>query len=123
VAEHARDTANYDGRQAVREFFGKPAKFRVFLDVYFALPKGADPARAGDVKVSISQHRKKIAPDSTERWELNPFTEAATSRQSVGQHVQLAVRAGEIDSSELTITVDTPDGQHAETTFDLSRLK
>ena len=41
----------------------------------------------------------------------------------MGRHVPLKARAEKTDSSGLTITIDTPDGQHAETTFDLARLK
>jgi hypothetical protein len=41
------------------------------------------------------------------------FRDAATSEQSIGQHVELTRSADKIDSSPLTVEVDTPDGQHA----------
>jgi hypothetical protein len=37
IAEHSRDTLSYHAQDAVKDFFEKPAEFRVFLDVYFKL--------------------------------------------------------------------------------------
>jgi len=123
VAEHSRDTANYSAQQAVRDFLGKPARFRVFLDIYFGMPTGSDPSKAGDVKIKLSQHGKELIADSVERWQLNVYHDPATWRESVGQHVQVGINAGKIDSSVLSIEVETPDGRQDETSFDLAKLK
>jgi hypothetical protein len=37
--------------------------------------------------------------------------------------VKLELEAGKIDSSPLTIQIEIPDGQHAQTTLDLAKLK
>jgi hypothetical protein len=42
---------------------------------------------------------------------------------SIGEHVILDFDCENIDSSPLTIKVDTPDGQEAKTTFDLTTLR
>ena len=124
IAEHSRDTANYDAQDAVREFLNKPLRLRVFTEVYYR-PKQRDPSGEGshDIKVRLVQHDREVSTEVADRWDLNTFRDAATSEESVGQHVELTCSADKVDSSPLTVEVDTPDGQHAETTFDLDEIK
>jgi hypothetical protein len=127
VAEHSRDATNYSSQDAVKDFFDKPAVFRVFVDIYFspARPKSGASGTSGlsdDVEVKLIQHGKEIASQSSDSWQLTSFRDASTSVESVGEHVQLEYPAEKIDSSRLKIQITTPDGQHAETTFDLAKL-
>jgi hypothetical protein len=41
----------------------------------------------------------------------------------VGEHIELEFEAAKIESSPLTIEIDTLDGQLAETTFDPAELR
>lgn len=124
IAERSRDTANYDAQDAVREFLNKPMRLRVFTEVYYK-PKQRDSSdeESHDIKVRLVQHDREVGTEVTDRWDLNTFRDAATSEESVGQHVELTCSADKVDSSPLTVEVDTPDGQHAETTFDLDEIK
>lgn len=124
IAEHSRDTANYDAQDAVQEFLNKPMRLRVFTEVYYK-PKRRDPSykASHDIIVRLVQHDRDISTEVADRWDLNTFRDAATSEESIGQHVELTCSGEKIDSSPLTVEVDTPDGQHAETTFDLAEIK
>lgn len=124
VAEHARDAVNYDAQDAVEEFLNRDMEFRVFTEVYYR-PRRAAAAESGthDIKVRLLQHDRRIDVEITDRSDLNVFRDAETSQESIGQHVELQCNADKIDSSPLTIEVETPDGQHAETTYDLSEIK
>jgi len=123
IAEHSRNTPNYDAQDAVKEFQNKPMTFRIFAEVYYK-PRDSDGGSGRhDIRIRLVQHAREIDTEVADRWDLNTFRDAATSAKSVGQHVELECRAEKIDSSDLTVDVDTPDGQHAETTFDLSEIK
>jgi hypothetical protein len=124
IAEHSRDTPNYDSQDAAKEFQNKPMKLRLFTEVYYK-PKHRNPSDEGshDINVRLVQHDREISAEVADRWDLNTFRDAATSEESIGQHIELTCSAEKIDSSPLTVEVDTPDGQHAETTFDLAEIK
>jgi hypothetical protein len=126
IAEHSRDTPNYDAQDAVQEFLNKAMTFRVFTEIYYKPRHGAGSGSdegTHDIKVRLVQHDREIGAEIADRWDLNIFRDAATSEESIGQPVELKCSAERIDSSPLTVEVETPDGQHAETTFDLSGIK
>ncbi|MFZ1204960.1 MAG: hypothetical protein WAN97_11650 [Candidatus Acidiferrales bacterium] len=130
IAEHSRDALNYDARDAVKEFQNKAMTFRFFTEVYYR-PRNSDgssthspPAdETHDIQVRLLQHDREVDAEIADRWDLTVFRDAETSVESVGQHVELTCRAEKIDSSPLTVEVETPDGQRAETTFDLAEMK
>jgi hypothetical protein len=123
VAERASKTPNYDAQDAVKEFLGKPAVFRVYADVYYN-PRRAD-ATSDDAKVTLTvmQNDKKIAPDSTDTWGLTTFHDAGTGAVRVGEHVQFEFKAENIAASPLTIKVSDPDNDNAKATFDLATIR
>jgi hypothetical protein len=124
IAEHARETLNYDSQDAVKDFLDKPAVFRVFLDICFRYPDpNVGTSEADKIRIKMSQDDKEIVPKSVERSQYYPFQDSGAFIPSIGEHVQMDFDAGKIESSPLTIEIDTPNGRHAETTFDLSTLK
>jgi len=71
------------------------------------------------VKIKVIHNRKEIAPQSEERSAYYPATDEYTHMPSIEEQIQLRFNAKKIDSSGLTIQIDTADGQHAEVEFDL----
>jgi hypothetical protein len=118
VAEFSSRTIGYSAQDAVRDFFGKPAEVRMYLNICYMT--NAPPNAA---KIKVIQNRKEIAPQSEERSAYYPATDEYTRMPSIGEQVQLRFNAEKIDSSALTIQIDTPDGQHAEVEFDLQNLR
>lgn len=133
VAEHSRERPNYHVQDAVDEYFGKPAKFLAFVDVYFQRSQRQDPGDNDELRsasgslqgvtIELKQERKTIDTKTVDSWELYPFRDAQTSAEWLGEHVELACDAASIDSSELKIEVRTPDDKHYEVKFDLAQIK
>jgi hypothetical protein len=118
VAVYSSRTIGYSAQDAVKDFFGKPAEFRMYLDICYMT--NAPP---NAVRIQVIQNRKEIAPQSEDRSAYYPATDEYTFMPSIGEQIQLRFKADKIDSSPLTIRIDTPDGQHAETEFDLQTLR
>jgi hypothetical protein len=118
VAEYSSRTIGYNAQDAVEDFFGKPAEFRMYLDICYMT--NASP---NAVRVKVIQNRKEIVPQSEDRSAYYPATDEYTFMPSIGEQIQLRFKADKLDSSGLTIRIDTPDGQHAETEFDLQTLR
>jgi hypothetical protein len=133
IAEHSRDTSNYHSQDAQKDFFDKPAEFRVFLDVYYkpvdqAATKAArEEAGSSDLaktlQIKLIQHGKEISWRTVESWPFYPFHDAKTSVERDGEHREIDCDAALIDSSVLTIKIDMADGQQFETDFDLREIK
>ncbi|MFZ0214186.1 MAG: hypothetical protein WBE20_06055 [Candidatus Acidiferrales bacterium] len=117
VAERAAETLSYTADDAVRDFLGKPEQFRIYLD----LCGKSGGEKAFDVKVT--QHGKEIAPDSVHRSPYYAAQDPYTRLPRIGEHIEMDFRAGKIASETLTIKIDVPDGEQAETTFDLATIK
>lgn len=117
VAEHARETLNYDAQDAVKEFVDKPSVFRAYLDICYA------PIKAKPIKVRFLQNDKEIASASDKREPYYPFQDSESVAPSIGEHIELEFKPEKIESSPLLIEIDTPNGQHVETTFDLAKLR
>lgn len=117
VAEHSAVTLNYSAEDAVKEFLGKPAFFRIYLDICVASGAGKP------IKVKVLQNDKEINPKSVLHSPYFAAQESDTSLPSIGEHIQFDFKADKIDSLPLIIEIDAPDGQHAETKFDLAALR
>lgn len=118
VADFAGKSPNYSSQDAVEKFYGKPMVFRIYLDICYK-PKA--PLNA--IKVSVIQNKKELIPVSAES---SPYYERVTELATLpanGERVQQEFKSGQIDSSTLTIRIDTPDKQHAEVEFDLQDLR
>jgi hypothetical protein len=118
VAVRAGQRLNYSAQDAVEEFHDKPLPFRIHLEICY---KPEAPPDA--VKIRLIQNRKEITPDSVERTSFYPATDAYTRVSSIGEILNLQVDAPKIDSSTLTIKIETPDDQHASVDFDLQSLR
>jgi hypothetical protein len=118
VAIHASKALNYSAQDAVKEFLGKPAFFRMHLDICYLA--GA-PENA--VKIAVLQNKKSVQWRSENRSAYYPPSDETTEVANNGERIDLEFPADRIDSSELTIRIDSPDGQHGETVFALESLR
>jgi hypothetical protein len=114
---------NYDAQDAVQEFLNRDMEFRIFTEVYYrprhaaAVEAGRTTSRSGFCSTTAkSTQRSPTARTST-------FFETQRPHKKASEHIELKCNADKIDSSPLTVEVETPDGQHAETTYDLSKIK
>ena len=118
VADYSGKAANYSSQDAVKEFFGKEMVFRVYLDICY---KPNAPLNA--IKIRVTQNKKEITPLSEESSPYIPRVTELTTLPPNGEQVRLEFKSSQIDSSTLTIRIDTPDKQHAEAEFDLQTLR
>jgi len=118
VAARSSQKLNYSAQDAVEEFREKLLPFRIHLEICYR-----PDAPPNALKIRLIQNRKEIVPDSAERSAFYPATDPYTRVSSIGEIVNLQVDAAKIDSSTLTIKIDTPDDQHASTDFDLQTLR
>jgi hypothetical protein len=117
IAEHARQTVNYSAQGALGDFVSRPPSiFRMQLDICFGRKESQS------VTFMVTQNDKKLAPLSVER---SPYFAGGKHgpSQVIGEHVKVEFEADKIESTPLTVELELSDGRHAETTFDLARLK
>jgi hypothetical protein len=118
IAIHASKTPNYSAQDAVKEFLGKPAVFRMHLDICYLAG-----ALENVIKVTVLQNKRSIRWTYENRSAYYPPSDESTQVSNNGERIDLEFPADRIDSSELTIRIDTPDGQHADTVFALESLR
>ena len=119
VVDHVSKTVNYSAQNATKDFYGKPAVFRMYLEICYMV----DAPLPSAVKITVIQNDKGIPPQSEERSAFFPATDPYTYMPNIGEKVKLEFDPRKFDSSTLTIRIDTPDDQHAKTEFDLSSLR
>jgi hypothetical protein len=119
VAEHAGKALNYSAQDAVKEFHGKPAVLLIYLEICYEFDAPLPEA----VKFRIIQKNKAIVPVAEERSAFFPPSDPYSRVSNLGEAIKLEFDPAKLDSSTLTILIDTPDGQHAECTFDLQTLR
>ena len=117
VAEHAREAPNYSAQDAVKEFYGKSLVFRMYLDICYE-PNAPPNA----IKFKITQNKKQLVPLSSESTTYAQATDFGYLPPN-GEQIVLEFASEKIESAALTVLIDTPDGQHAETGFDLEKLR
>jgi hypothetical protein len=118
IAVHASKAVNYSAQDAMKEFLGKPAVLRMHLDICYLA--GA-PENA--IKIAVLQNKKSVRWTSENRSAYYPPSDESTQVSNNGERIDLEFPADRIDSSELTIRIDTPDSQHGETVFALESLR
>lgn len=118
VAIHAGKMLNYSAQDAIQEFYGKPMTFRIHLEICYMVDAPSDA-----IEVTILQNKDEIDPDSEDRSGYFPATDVYDRSPRIGETIDLGFKAERIDASSLKIIIDTPDGQHAESSFDLSSLR
>lgn len=119
VVDQVSRRLNYSAQDATRDFYDKPAVFRMYLDICYMLDAPLPKA----IKITVLQNDKEIQPDTDERTAFFPATDPYTYMPNVGEKVKLEFDPRKFDSSTLTIRIDTPDDQHAKTEFDLQTLR
>lgn len=119
VVAYAAGVPNYSSQDAVKDFYDKPMKFRIFLNICYM--RGAPPPNS--VKIKVIQNKKEIAPETDTRLAYaEPINELSTLPPN-GEKVEMEFDAGKIDSSPMTIAIDTPSDQHVLVEFDLETLR
>ena len=119
VVDHVSKALNYSAQDATKDFYGKPAVFRMYLEICYMM----DAPLPSAVKIRVIQNDKEILPQSDERSAFFPATDPYTYMPNIGEKVKLEFDPRKFDSSTLTIRIDTPDDQHAKTEFDLQTLR
>jgi hypothetical protein len=117
IAKYSSEPPNYSAQDAVQEFYGKHMSFRLFLDICYETEAPPD-----SVTYKIIQNKKILDPLSATSTPYSEATEYGFLPPN-GEQIALEFTASKIDSSDLTIIIDTPDGQHAEATFDLQSIR
>lgn len=117
VAEQVRPKINYHAQDAVAEFLGKSADFRVQMDINLWR------SISDSVKVKLIQNDREVIPRAIKRSSLYPMADEFHSGGSIGEHLEIECAPEKIDSSALTIKLVLPDGRKAQTKFDLAELR
>jgi len=118
VAVFSSKKLNYSAQDAVKEFLGKPMVLRIHLEICYMVDAPPDA-----LEVRIVQNKKDLVPDSFDRSLFFPASDPYTSPPPLGETMHFEFSAEKIDSSTLTIFIDTPDDQHARLDLDLSTLR
>jgi hypothetical protein len=118
VAVQSSRKLNYSAQDALEDFRDKPLDFRIHFEICY-MPDAPPDA----VKIKLIQNRKEIVPDSVERSGFYAPADVYTRLGSIGEVVDMKVDAAKIDSSSLTVQIDTPNDQHAQVNFELQSLR
>jgi hypothetical protein len=116
-AERARAAYNYTAEDAEEVFLARPP---ALLYVHVRIRRGHAELRSPEV--TVIQAGTQLMPSSVEHWPYYAYSRHGRG-PAIGEHVDLEFRADKITSSPLTIQIKTADNQHAETTFDLGKLR
>jgi len=119
IVNFANEEPNYSAQDAVKQFYGRPLPFRIFLDICY-MPAAPPP---GALKIKLIQNKKMLIPTIEKRDFYIPVGGDYQTLASDGERIQLEFSADQISSLTLTLQVDTPDKQHAEIELDLSTLR
>lgn len=119
VVSYAGSVPNYSSQDAVRDFYDRPMSFRIFLNICYM--SGAPPPNS--VKIKVIQNKKEIVPDSDNRSAYAEPINELSLLPANGEKAQLEFAAKNVDSSTLSIVIDTPNDQHAKAQFDLESIR
>jgi hypothetical protein len=119
VTDYTSKVPNYSSQDAVKAFYDKPLKLRIFLNLCYM--REAPPPYS--VKIKIVQNKKEVVPASDTRFfYAEPIDELAVLPPN-GERVQMEFDAQKFDSSTITFLIDTPNGQHVTAEFDLQGIR
>ena len=119
VVSYVGGMPNYSSQDAVKDFYDKPMKFRIFLNLcYMRLAPPPD-----SVKIKVIQNKKEIVPETDTRLAYAEPVDGLSVLPPNGEKVQLELDAGKIDSSTLMIVIDTPNDQHVKVELDLQSVR
>jgi hypothetical protein len=117
VADYSGRVPNYSAQDAVKDSYEKPLVFRIRLDICYELDA---PQKA--IRVRVMQNKREVLPLLFESSPYSLITDFGTQPPN-GEQIVLEFTPSKITSSDLTILIDTSDGQHAETVFDLQSIR
>jgi len=119
IVSYSGGVPNYSSQDAVKDFYDKPMKFRMFLNICYM--RLAPPPNS--VKIKVIQNKKEIVPETDTRLAYaEPIDELAALPPN-GEKVELEFDAGKFDSSTIAIAIDTPNDQHVSVELDLQGLR
>ena len=123
----ARMPLNYHAQEAEQDFLGKPGCFHVRLEIDFTAtypdPTGAT-AVPSDFWRNFKVHLRQRAQIPARSVRGQPIYNTKALLGFTGATIRLDYDVSRIDpAAPATVEVDTPDGQHVKTTFDLARLR
>jgi hypothetical protein len=119
IAEEVASRPNYSAQDAVKEFSGRPTSLRVFLDICYM----SEAPAPHSVKLRFFQNTKEVLSTTDNRSAFAERFNKTSFLPPNGESAKLEFDPKNLDSSALTILIDTPNGQHAETIFDLQSLR
>jgi hypothetical protein len=127
VDEITRAPASYHAPDAEQDYLGKPAEFRVHVEIYFTetYPKPTDTAATlGDFWQDFQVHMKQKAEVPSRSVHGQPIYSDDTISGYIGATIDVSYDVDKVDSGEpTTIEVDTPDGQQVEANFSFNELR
>lgn len=134
VFRRATQGLGYSSQDAVKEFLGKPMTFNVEVTIQGMSSGDAVMTGQGlavklpeiwhDYKITLSQSRKEILPESTTATALvSDYTTSVTGAAVVGIVILQQYDPDKIDSEATKIRVVAPDGNKTKASFDLSRIR
>jgi hypothetical protein len=119
VVAYTGGVPNYSSQDAVKDFYDKPMKFRIFLNIcYMSL---APPPNS--VKIKVIQNKKEIVPETDTRLAYAEPIDGLSTLPPNGEKAELEFDAGKIDSTTMTIAIDTPNDQHVMFELDLQGVR
>ena len=140
IVTYAAKQFNYDAPTAVQDFQDKPLKFYVHITIFVA----------NDFKIEQTNPTNSLYPSYRAFWEdfkyklsqdkaIRPLNvsggflyaddigsgpgESTGGYVPIGATVDLAYPADAIEAAPATFSIDAPDSQHIEATFDLTSLR
>jgi len=134
VVEHSREMLNYSAPAAEKDFLGKPAVFRLRVQIDLTDSYGWQiPSPAGtihmrpddfwkDFTVRLVQ-KEEIPSKSLSGTPIYSFGGDGGSSVLTGATIELTYDAEKIQSEDAKVEVLAPDGEEIEVTFDLAALR
>jgi hypothetical protein len=119
IAESVSSLPNYSAQDAQKDFSGRTMALRIFLDICYM--RQAPPPNS--VKITFVQNKKEVLPDSDVRSTYAERFSETSFLLPNGERAKLEFDPRRLDSSTLTIRIDAPNGQHAETQFDMQSIR
>ena len=128
IAENVSRTGlSYHAQEAEQDFLGKPEPFRIHVEIYFTATYPGPETNVFNIGAfwrDFTVRVKQKAEISARKVVGRPINNDATISGYAGATIDADYDAGKIDpGAPTTVEVDTPDGQHVETSFDLASLR
>jgi len=119
VVEYSSRALNYSAQDAVTQFYGRRAVLRVYLDICYQ----ANAPLPNSLRIEVVQKGKPLASVSEERESYFPPADPYTHVSNLGEKVKFEFDPSRLESSAISILIETPDGRYARCEFDLRELR